>query len=144
MTSNSDSSQNPALIGAAENDVREAAEGARTSLDKRTQLVKPSRRPIQDSGWKFTFWPSCGEASLVIVTSGSSRARGTERDCEKSPSEVSEARLISAATLHWRLMGGSSKLKREYSFPSRSTDPILWNPSRECNSIVARLSGSAR
>lgn len=51
------------------------AEGPRSLLDLRTQLVKSSRLHQQTSGWKFTYWPECGEASLVIVTSGSSGSR---------------------------------------------------------------------
>ena len=78
-------------------DEREAAEGGRSSLDKRTQLVIAGRRRLQDSGWKFTFWPGCGEASVCIVTSGSSRSRGVERDREKSEDELS---------LHWQIANG--------------------------------------
>ena len=89
MTSNSDSSQNPALIGAAENDVREAAEGARTSLDLRTQLVKVKTLSLRRVGWKFNNWPGCAEASVSIVTSGSSRASGG-RIRVKSKDEVAE------------------------------------------------------
>lgn len=73
------------------------AEGGRPLLDLRTQLVKPSRPQIQTTGWKFTLWPGCSEASLVIVTSGSSRFRGAG---DRPP--LSEE----AAALHWQIANG--------------------------------------
>lgn len=51
-------------------------EGPRPLLDLRTQLVDRAGEPEQTSGWKFTYWPECGEASLVVVTSGSTRSPG--------------------------------------------------------------------
>ena len=73
------------------------AEGGRPLLDKRTQLVIPRGRRFQDSGWKFTFWPGCGEASLCIVTSGSSRSSNIDRHREKSDDE---------GALHWQIANG--------------------------------------
>jgi hypothetical protein len=70
-----------------QDEIPEASRSDDSLLDKRTQLVIPIRRPLQEFGWKFTFWPGCGEASLVIVTSGSSRRRGIERDREKFDEE---------------------------------------------------------
>jgi hypothetical protein len=83
------------------------AEGARPLLDLRTQLVSPSRRPIQTTGWKFTFWPGCSEASLVIVTSGSTRFRG---DGDRPP--LSEE----AAALHWQIANGRAGTKSRRYF----------------------------
>ena len=73
------------------------AEGGRPLLDKRTQLVIPRGRRFQDSGWKFTFWPGCGEASLCIVTSGSSRSSNIDRHREKADDE---------GALHWQIANG--------------------------------------
>ena len=73
------------------------AEGGRSLLDLRTQLVNPSRPHLQTSGWKFTYWPGCGEASLVIVTSGPTRSRG---------SGDRTALCDDAAELHWQIANG--------------------------------------
>jgi hypothetical protein len=73
------------------------AAGVRPLLDLRTQLVKSSRPQLQTSGWKFTFWPGCSEASLVIVTSGSTRSRGSG----DRPAQSDEA-----AQLHWQIANG--------------------------------------
>jgi hypothetical protein len=65
------------------------AEGGRSLLDLRTQLVKPDRRLVQTSGWKFNNWPGCAEASVSIVTSGSSRP-SSGRSRVKSDDEAAE------------------------------------------------------
>lgn len=65
------------------------AEGGRSLLDLRTQLVKPDRRLVQTVGWKFNSWPGCAEASVSIVTSGSSRA-SFGRNRVKNDDEVAE------------------------------------------------------
>lgn len=94
-----------------QDEISEAARSDDSLRDKRTQLVKPSRRPIQDSGWKFTIWPSCSEASLVIVTSGSTRSRGSERDRDKSPGEMD---------YHWQIANGRAGTRsRRYFVTNR-------------------------
>ena len=88
------SSRQPKVL---ESRAQATAEGGRSLLDIRTQLVKPNRRFAQTSGWKFTLWPDCGEASLVIVTSGSNRSRGYG-DRPATSDEV--------AKFHWELANG--------------------------------------
>ena len=85
------------------------AGGAHPLLDLRTQLVNPSRPQIQTSGWKFTFWPECSEASLVIVTSESTRFRGT---ADRPP--LSEE----AAALHWQIANGRAGTRSRRYFVS--------------------------
>ena len=90
---------------------RVVSEGERSLLDLRTQLVKPKRRPIQDSGWKFTYWPDCGEASLVIVTSGSVGRRSLG-----DRPEVTEA----ATLFHWQIANGrAASRSRRYFVVNR-------------------------
>jgi hypothetical protein len=85
------------LVSGPDRDARGIAEGGRPLLDLRTQLGGPGRASDQTYGWKFTFWPSCGEASLVIVTSGSSRSRRGLEVHEKS---------VDAAAYLWQLANG--------------------------------------
>jgi len=83
------------------------AEGGRALVHSRTQLVDPSRPRFQTSGWKFTYWPGCGEASLVIVTSGSTRSRGLG---EQTP--LSDE----AAQLHWQIANGRAASRSRHYF----------------------------
>lgn len=69
-------------------EISEASRSDDSLLDLRTQLVKPGRGQIQTSGWKFTFWPQCSEASLCIVTSGSTRGGGSGFGRTKSDDEA--------------------------------------------------------
>ena len=64
------------------------AEGGRSLLDLRTQLVDASGPLIRDSGFKFTNWPGCAEASVCFVMSGSLRPRRGRRQREKSEEDV--------------------------------------------------------
>jgi hypothetical protein len=84
-----------------------SAEGGRSLLDLRTQLVIPSRPQIQTTGWKFTFWTDCSEASLVIVTSHTTRFRGIG---DRPP--LSEE----AAALHWQIANGRAGTKSRRYF----------------------------
>lgn len=87
------------------------AEGGRPLVHKRTQLVIHSGRRFQESGWKFSYWPGCGEASVCIVTSGSNRSRGIERHREKSDEEMA---------LHWQIANGRAGTRsRRYFVTNR-------------------------
>jgi hypothetical protein len=93
------------------NDAQASGEAGRASVHKRTQLVVPDPRRPQEFGWKFTFWPDCGEASLVIVASGSSRRRDIERDREKSEDELA---------LYWQIANGRAGTRsRRYFVTNR-------------------------
>ncbi len=76
-------------------------------LDLRTQLVVPSRAGIQDSGWMFTYWPECSEASLCIVTSGSARRNGSRHGLGKSDE---------AAAFFWDMANGRAATRSRRYF----------------------------
>ncbi|HEY5266820.1 MAG TPA: hypothetical protein VIJ40_08415 [Acidimicrobiales bacterium] len=74
-------------------------------LDLRTQLVDRDVDTTQESGWRLTYWPDCSEASLAIVTSGSKRRSGGER----------EAASDETLALHWTIANGrASSRSRRY------------------------------
>lgn len=77
-------------------EVPEASRSDDSLVHLRTQLVYPGRPRFQTSGWRFTYWPGCGEASLVIVTSGS---RGSGLGQRPAMSDE-------AAVLHWQIANG--------------------------------------
>ena len=85
------------------------AEGARPLLDIRTQLALPQGYRNQNYGWKFTFWPGCGEASVCIVTSGATRYRPGERHREKTDVEM---------TLNWQIANGRAGTRSRRYFVS--------------------------
>lgn len=45
------------------------AEGSGALLDLRTQLVPSIPPSLRRVGWKFSYWPGCSEANLVLLTS---------------------------------------------------------------------------
>jgi hypothetical protein len=109
----SNSFQEPSLGGISDAVESSPASGeaGRPSVHKRTQLVDSDQSQFQDFGWKFTFWPECAEASVSIVTSGSNRRRGTERDREKSDDEL---------TLLWQIANGRAGTRsRRYFVTNR-------------------------
>ena len=122
-----------------QDEIPEASRSDDSLLDKRTQLVNPRRKQNQDSGWKFTSWPSCGEASLVIVTSGSSRSRGGERDREKSEGEIAN---------HWQIANGRAGTRsRRYFVTNRLR--YMWvltfaAEQRDRREVMAQVSAFAR
>lgn len=94
-----------------QDEISEASRSDDSLLDKRTQLVIPDQPQVQEFGWKFTYWPGCAEASVCIVTSGSSRRRGVERDREKSDDELA---------LHWQIANGRAGTRsRRYFVTNR-------------------------
>jgi hypothetical protein len=97
MANNPNKNQPTDIVESPQNVGRVAAEGGRSLVHLRTQLVKPRQRYVQTSGWKFTLWPDCGEASLVIVTSGSNRSGGLG-DRPAASDEV--------AQYHWQIANG--------------------------------------
>ena len=62
---------------------------------------------MQTYGWKFTSWPGCSEASLVIVTSGSARSRVGRGVREKSDVE---------AQYLWQIANGRAGTKSQRYF----------------------------
>jgi len=83
-----------------QNEIPEASRSDRSLLDLRTQLVKPDRRLLQTSGWKFSNWPGCAEASVSIVTSGSSRI-SDGRNRVKSDDEVAALLAVTGSERIW-------------------------------------------
>ena len=86
---------------------REAEGLALPLLDLRTQLVATGRDQIQSFGWMFTFWPDCHEASLCIVTSGSTRRNGSRHGLAKSNE---------AATFLWDMANGRAATRSRRYF----------------------------
>ena len=134
-------SQHPLLSGIVNlNSAAQASgEAGRASVHKRTQLVNSGQSSPQEIGWKFTYWPGCAEASVCIVTSGSSRHRSIERDREKSDDELA---------LYWQIANGrAGSRSRRYFVTNRLRYMwvLTYGQSRtDRNAVMAEVSEFAR
>ena len=111
MSNSSPNFFNVGISPSPESDAKTTAEGGRSSLDLRTQLVHAVPSSLRRVGWKFSYWPGCSEANLVLLTSASSRRTdGLER---VRPTEEALAE-------NWKIANGRASSKSRRYFVSNS------------------------
>jgi len=90
---------------------RAIAEGGRSLLDIRTQLVDSTGPLIRDSGLKFVYWPGCAEATVCYIAPGSRLERQLGRARPKSEED---------AALLWQVANGrAGSRSRRYFVTNR-------------------------
>jgi hypothetical protein len=82
------------------------AEGDHALLDQRTQLVNPIRPSLRRFGLKFSYWPACSEANLVLISPRSDSRSGAVPAVDRGEDELE---------LNWKIANGrASSMSRRY------------------------------
>lgn len=98
MYSDSENLQSSPLVDGSSRRVGATAEGGRSLLDQRTQLVIDPTSSGRTRGWRFTYWPGCSEASVVWVEPSDRVLNGLRKETSETVESGSRGRKIAGAT----------------------------------------------